>query len=172
MRIAVGSDHAGFHLKEHVRHVLEVEGHDVVDVGTVSPDSVDYPRYAEEASRLVAEGEAERAVLACGSGVGVSIVANKVDGVRAVNAHDPPEAEMARRHNDANVVALSGTRLKPEQADRDRGHLPAHHLRGRAPCPPGRPDRRRGARSGLRGTVAVSRRDRRLGRSPPPGNGG
>jgi ribose 5-phosphate isomerase B len=118
MRIAVGSDHAGFHLKEHVRHVLEAEGHDVVDVGTISPDSVDYPRYAEEASRLVAEGEVERAVLACGSGVGVSIVANKIDGVRAVNAHDPPEAEMARRHNDANVLALSGTRLKPEQADR------------------------------------------------------
>jgi ribose 5-phosphate isomerase B len=118
MRIAVGSDHAGFHLKEHVRQVLEAEGHDVVDVGTVSPDSVDYPRFAEEASRLVADGEAQRAVLACGSGVGVSIVANKVDGVRAVNAHDPSEAEMARRHNDANVVTLSGARLQPEQADR------------------------------------------------------
>ena len=118
MRIAVGSDHAGFHLKEHVRQVLAAEGHDVVDVGTISPDSVDYPRYAEEASRLVAEGEAQRAILACGSGVGVSIVANKVDGVRAVNAHDASEAEMARRHNDANVVTLSGARLQPEQADR------------------------------------------------------
>jgi ribose 5-phosphate isomerase B len=118
MRIAVGSDHAGFHLKEHVRQVLAAEGHDIVDVGTVSPHSVDYPRYAEEASRLVAEGEAERAVLACGSGVGVSIVANKIDGVRAVNAHDTSEAEMARRHNDANVVTLSGARLAPEQADR------------------------------------------------------
>jgi ribose 5-phosphate isomerase B len=118
MRIAVGSDHAGFHLKEHVRRVLEAEGHDIVDVGTVSPDSVDYPRYAEEASRLVAEGEVDRAVLACGSGVGVSIVANKVAGVRAVNAHDASEAEMARRHNDANVVTLSGARLQPEQADR------------------------------------------------------
>jgi ribose 5-phosphate isomerase B len=118
MRIAVGSDHAGFHLKEHVRQVLESQGHDVVDVGTISPDSVDYPRYAEEASRLVADGDAERAVLACGSGVGVSIVANKVSGVRAVNAHDPSEAEMARRHNDANVVTLSGVRLAPEQADR------------------------------------------------------
>jgi ribose 5-phosphate isomerase B len=118
MRIAVGSDHAGFHLKEHVRQVLEAEGHDVVDVGTISPDSVDYPRYAEEAGRRVADGGVERAVLACGSGVGVSIVANKVDGVRAVNAHDPSEAEMARRHNDANVVALSGARLQPEQADR------------------------------------------------------
>ncbi|TML01604.1 MAG: ribose 5-phosphate isomerase B [Actinobacteria bacterium] len=118
MRIAVASDHAGFHLKEHVRQVLETQGHDVIDVGTVSPDSVDYPRYAEEASRLVAEGEAERAVLACGSGVGVSIVANKVAGVRAVNAHDPSEAEMARRHNDANVVALGGARLATDQADR------------------------------------------------------
>ena len=118
MRIAVGSDHAGFHLKEHVRQVLEGQGHDVVDVGTVSPESVDYPRYAEEASRLVAEGDAERAILACGSGVGVSIVANKVPGVRAVNAHDASEAEMARRHNDANVVTLSGARLQPEQADR------------------------------------------------------
>ena len=118
MRIAVGSDHAGFHLKEHVRQVLEGQGHDVVDVGTVSPESVDYPRYAEEASRLVAEGDAERAILACGSGVGVSIVANKVAGVRAVNAHDASEAEMARRHNDANVVTLSGARIQPEQADR------------------------------------------------------
>jgi ribose 5-phosphate isomerase B len=117
MRIAVGSDHAGFHLKEHVRQVLERAGHDIVDVGTGTPDSVDYPRFAEEASRLVADGAAERAVLACGSGVGVSIVANKVAGVRAVNAHDAAEAEMARRHNDANVVTLSGARLKPEQAD-------------------------------------------------------
>jgi ribose 5-phosphate isomerase B len=117
MRIAVASDHAGFHLKEHVRQVLERAGHEIVDVGTVTPHSVDYPRFAEEASRLVAAGEAERAVLACGSGVGVSIVANKVAGVRAVNAHDAAEAEMARRHNDANVVALSGARLKPEQAD-------------------------------------------------------
>jgi ribose 5-phosphate isomerase B len=117
MRIAVGSDHAGFHLKEHVRQVLQRAGHDIVDVGTGTPDSVDYPRFAEEASRLVAGGEAERAVLACGSGVGVSIVANKVAGVRAVNAHDAAEAEMARRHNDANVVTLSGARLQPEQAD-------------------------------------------------------
>ena len=118
MRIAVGSDHAGFHLKEHVRHVLEAQGHEIVDVGTASSDSVDYPRYAEEASRLVAAGEADRAVLACGSGVGVSIVANKVAGVRAVNAHDPSEAEMARRHNDANVVALGGARVATDQADR------------------------------------------------------
>jgi ribose 5-phosphate isomerase B len=114
MRIAVGSDHAGFHLKEHVKAALVASGH---DVGTGSSHSVDYPRFAAEAARLVAEGGADRAVLACGSGVGVAIVANKVAGVRAVNAHDPGEAEMARRHNDANVLALSGQRLGPSEAE-------------------------------------------------------
>jgi ribose 5-phosphate isomerase B len=117
MKIAVGADHAGFHLKEHVKAALEDAGHDVVDVGTDSPGSVDYPAFAVDAAQLVAGGEAERAVIACGSGVGVSIVANKVDGVRAVNAHDAAEAEMSRRHNDANVVTLSGARLSPEAAD-------------------------------------------------------
>ncbi len=117
MRIAVGSDHAGFHLKEHVKGALARLGHDVIDVGPDTAGSVDYPQFAADAARLVAEGEADRGVLACGSGVGVAIVANKVLGVRAVNAHDPAEAEMARRHNDANVVTLSGVRLGPHDAD-------------------------------------------------------
>jgi ribose 5-phosphate isomerase B len=117
MVIAVGSDHAGYHLKEHVKAVLAAAGHDVRDVGTASAHSVDYPAFAQHAATLVAEGEVERAVIACGSGVGVAIVANKIPGVRAVNAHDPSEAEMARRHNDANVVTLSGARLAPIDAD-------------------------------------------------------
>ena len=117
MRIAVGSDHAGFHLKEHVKTVLAALGHEVVDVGPASSGSVDYPQFAADAARLVSGGEVARGVLACGSGVGVAIVANKVSGVRAVNAHDAAEAEMARRHNDANVVTLSGSRLGPQQAD-------------------------------------------------------
>jgi ribose 5-phosphate isomerase B len=117
MVIAIGSDHAGYHLKEHVKAMLLSAGHEVVDVGTGTPESVDYPAYAEQAARLVSDGEAERAVLACGSGVGVAIVANKVAGIRAVNAHDPSEVEMARRHNDANTVTLSGARLTPAQAD-------------------------------------------------------
>src|SRR3954468_8226828 len=117
MRIAVGSDHAGFHLKEHVKAVLAALGHDVVDVGPATPGSVDYPQFAADAAGLVGRGEGERGVLAWGSGVGVAIVANKVAGVRAVNAHDTAEAEMARRHNDANVVTLSGARLGPQQAD-------------------------------------------------------
>jgi ribose 5-phosphate isomerase B len=117
LRIAVGSDHAGFHLKEHVRAALARAGHEVFDVGTSSPESVDYPMFAAQAAQMVAGGMAERAVLACGSGVGVAIVANKVAGIRAVNAHDASEVEMARRHNDANVVALSGARLSPAEAD-------------------------------------------------------
>jgi len=117
MRIAIASDHAGFELKEHVKAQLTADGHDVVDVGPESDESVDYPRYAAPAARLVAEGDAERGVLVCGSGVGVAIVANKVPGVRAVNAHDAEEAQLARAHNDANVVTLSGRRLDGEHAD-------------------------------------------------------
>ncbi|MCL4286954.1 MAG: ribose 5-phosphate isomerase B [Thermoleophilia bacterium] len=111
MRIAIGSDHAGYELKEAVGPSLEAAGHELIDVGTDSTDAVDYPDPAARAARLVAGGEAERAVIVCGSGVGVAIAANKVGGVRAVNAHDPEEAEMSRRHNDANVLTLAGRRL-------------------------------------------------------------
>ena len=117
MRIAIGSDHAGFELKEHVKEQLAAAGHDIVDVGTDSDESTDYATYARPAAELVAKGDAERGVLVCGSGVGVSIVANKVAGVRAVNAHDAEEAQLARAHNDANVVTLSGRRIDREQAD-------------------------------------------------------
>jgi ribose 5-phosphate isomerase B len=116
MRIALGSDHAGLELKQKVAPILESAGHEIVDVGTDTEESTDYPRYAAAAARMVAGGDAERAVLVCGSGVGVSIVANKVSGVRAVNAHDAEEAEMSRRHNDANVLALAGRRLPEADA--------------------------------------------------------
>jgi ribose 5-phosphate isomerase B len=117
MRIALASDHAGFTLKDHLATALAAAGHDVLDVGAEGTESVDYPQYAAPAARLVADGEADRGVLVCGSGNGVAIVANKVHGIRAVNAHDADEAEMARRHNDANVVTLSGARLAAEAAD-------------------------------------------------------
>jgi ribose 5-phosphate isomerase B len=117
VRIAVGADHAGYELKSAVAPVLEREGHELIDVGTDSKESVDYPDFACEAAKLVSQGEADRAVIVCGSGVGVSIVANKLYGIRAVNAHDADEAEMSRRHNDANVLTLSGKRLGPEDAE-------------------------------------------------------
>jgi ribose 5-phosphate isomerase B len=116
VKIAMGSDHAGFELKESVKRRLEAEGHEIEDVGTHSADSVDYPPFAARAAELVAAGEAERGILVCGSGNGVAIVANKVDGIRAVNAHDADEAEMSRRHNDANVITLSGQRLSSADA--------------------------------------------------------
>lgn len=117
MRIAIGSDHAGFELKQQIAQSLRAKGHEVKDFGTDSDESVDYPDYAEPPAREVAVGAADRAVLVCGSGVGVAIVANKVDGARAVNAHDAEEAEMSRRHNDANVLTLSGRRLGADQAE-------------------------------------------------------
>jgi ribose 5-phosphate isomerase B len=116
MRVAVAADHAGFPLKGVIVPLLEHAGHDVIDCGTVSEESVDYPVYAARAARLVSSGEADRAVLACGSGTGVSIVANKFVGVRAVNARDSEDAEMGRRHNDVNVLALAGRRLEGDQA--------------------------------------------------------
>ncbi len=117
VRVAIGSDHAGYDLKQVVGPMLREAGHEVIDVGTDSEESVDYPVYASRAAHLVADGDADRGVIVCGSGVGVSIAANKVDGVRAVNGHDPEEAEMSRRHNDANVLTLAGRRLTPEQAE-------------------------------------------------------
>ena len=117
MKIAIGSDHAGYELKSALAPALREHGHELIDVGTDSSESVDYPDFAAAAARMVGEGAAERAVIVCGSGVGVSIVANKVDGVRAVNAHDADEAEMSRRHNDANVLTLSGQRLSAADAD-------------------------------------------------------
>ena len=117
VRIAIGSDHAGYELKEALAPSLRAAGHELVDVGADSEESVDYPDPAARAARMVGGGEADRAVIVCGSGVGVSIVANKVDGVRAVNAHDPGEAEMSRRHNDVNVLTLAGRRLEPADAE-------------------------------------------------------
>jgi len=115
MRIAIGSDHAGFEQKELLRAHLAEQGHEIADVGTDSAEeSVDYPDYAVAVAKKVAGGEADYGVLVCGTGLGMAITANKVDGVRAVNVTDPEFAKLAREHNDANVVAVSG-RFVPEQ---------------------------------------------------------
>jgi ribose 5-phosphate isomerase B len=116
MRISIGSDHAGFELKEKLEAHLRAIGHEVSDVGTHNDDSVDYPDLAAAVGTAVAKGEAERGVLVCGSGVGVAIAANKVDGVRAANVYDPEMAKMSRLHNDANVVTMGGRYLPEEVA--------------------------------------------------------
>ncbi|HOD74636.1 MAG TPA: ribose 5-phosphate isomerase B [Syntrophorhabdaceae bacterium] len=108
MKIAVGSDHAGFELKEYIKGILPPGEHEVADVGTHSPESVDYPDFGLEVARRVAAGEADRGIIVCGTGIGMSIAANKVRGIRAALVNDLYTAAQSRRHNDANVLVLGG----------------------------------------------------------------
>jgi ribose 5-phosphate isomerase B len=112
MIISIGSDHAGFLYKEALKHMLEDAGHTVMDVGPDTDDRVDYPDYGVAAAQLVANGQAERGVVVCGSGIGISIAANKVHGIRCANVTSVEMAQLARAHNDANMIAL-GERLTP-----------------------------------------------------------
>jgi ribose 5-phosphate isomerase B len=108
VRIAIGSDHRGFALKEALKELLAELGHEWVDFGCQSDEPVDYPDIARPLAEAVAAGEYERGILICGSGVGMSIAANKVKGVRAALCHDTFAGRLARRHNDANVLCLGG----------------------------------------------------------------
>ncbi|MEY2719419.1 MAG: ribose 5-phosphate isomerase [Bacteroidota bacterium] len=110
MTISIGSDHAGYAYKEELKSMLSALGHDVIDVGTESEDSVDYPDYGIAAAALVRDDKADYAVLICGSGIGISIAANKLQGIRAANCTSVEMAQLARQHNNANVVAV-GQRL-------------------------------------------------------------
>lgn len=115
--ILVGSDHAGFDLKESLKRHLEALGHRVVDKGPSSTASVDYPDFAAAVCHALMAGEGERAVLVCGTGIGMSIAANKVRGVRAALVHDPFTARLAREHNNANVICLGARLLAPAYAE-------------------------------------------------------
>ena len=108
MRIAMGSDHAGFLLKESIKESLAEQGHEVVDFGTDSERPVDYPAFVAAAAHAVGNGECERGIVMGGSGQGEQIAANKVHGVRAALCHDLFLAELSRRHNDANVLSMGG----------------------------------------------------------------
>lgn len=113
MNVAIGADHAGFALKERVGQYLESKGYTVLDMGTDSEESTDYPQYAFQVAEAVRDGRADRGVLVCDSGNGIAIAANKVEGIRAAIAVNPRHAELSRRHNDANVLVL-GSMLTPE----------------------------------------------------------
>jgi ribose 5-phosphate isomerase B len=113
MKIAVGADHAGFALKEKIREWLKNQGFEVQDEGTHCGDSVDYPDYARKVGETVAKREAEMGILVCGSGIGMSIAANKVAGIRAAAVTTVHEAQMSREHNNANVLTL-GARILSE----------------------------------------------------------
>jgi ribose 5-phosphate isomerase B len=115
--IAIGSDHAGFDLKEHLRRFLEAKGHPVEDFGTHDTQPVDYPDIAWKTAEAVSSGRCQVGILICGTGLGMSITANKVPGIRAALCHDSLTARMAREHNDANVLAIGGRITGPGLAE-------------------------------------------------------
>lgn len=108
MKIAIASDHGGFELKENIKKYLEERNIEVMDLGTHSEESVDYPVYGKACGEAVAKGEADRGIVCCGTGIGISIAANKVNGVRCALCTDVTMAQLTRKHNNANVLALGG----------------------------------------------------------------
>lgn len=116
--VAIAADHAGYELKDLLRGEIESMGFEVLDLGTNGPESVDYPDFAAAAAEAVATGRVSRALLICGTGIGISIAANRHPEVRAALCHDAATARLAREHNDANVLAL-GARIVGEEVARD-----------------------------------------------------
>lgn len=114
--IAIGSDHGGYELKEFLKSRLEENNLDYKDVGCYSLDEVDYPKISEKAAQLVADGKCEKGIVICGTGIGVSIAANKVTGIRCALCSDCFSAEMAKEHNNANMIALGARVIGPELA--------------------------------------------------------
>src|ERR1035438_2051998 len=114
MKIALGADHRGHAVKEKIAVLLNEQGHQVLDMGTNSAKSCDYPDVAYPSAKAVAEGKADRAILICGSGIGMTICANKVRGARAALCHDELTAQMSRRHNNANILCLASDVLGDE----------------------------------------------------------
>lgn len=118
MKIALGADHAGYQLKDQIKQHLEQQGISVRDEGTSSAESVDYPDYARAVAHDVSQQRADLGILVCGSGIGMAITANKVDGIRAANVSSEYEAQMSREHNNANVLALGGRIVSVDEAFR------------------------------------------------------
>lgn len=110
MKIGIGNDHSGFEMKQEIIKFLQEMGHEVIDHGTYDTERCDYPIYGEKVGRAVASGEVDRGILICGTGLGISLAANKVRGVRAVVCSEPCTARLSRQHNDANVLAF-GARI-------------------------------------------------------------
>jgi ribose 5-phosphate isomerase B len=116
VNVALGCDHVALDLKRYLAAKIVGAGHEVIDVGTYTTERVDYPTYGEAAARQVVDGNADRAIVMCGSGVGISIAASKVRGIRCVLCSEPYSALMSREHNDANVLALGARVVGPELA--------------------------------------------------------
>ena len=136
MKIALGSDHGGFELKEYLKQMLAA-GHELTDVGTNGPESVDYPDYAIKVARLVAGGQVERGILICSTGIGMSVTANKVAGVRAALAFDLFAAAQSRRHVDANILVLGAADHRTGACGGDRQGMAGDAFRRRPPSEAG-----------------------------------
>ncbi|MEO1089954.1 MAG: ribose 5-phosphate isomerase B [Pseudomonadota bacterium] len=117
MRLAFAADHAGVGLKDQLAAAATAAGHEVVDLGTHGAERVDYPQFGRRCAEVVAAGQADRGVVVCGTGIGISIAANKVAGIRCALAHDVTTARMSRLHNDANMLALGARVVGPQVAD-------------------------------------------------------
>lgn len=118
MKIALGCDHGGYALKEHIRTILERLGHTCEDFGCHTPESCDYPDFGAEAARAVADGRCQRGIVLCTTGIGISIAANKIHGIRCAHCADSFQAELCRRHNDANMMAVGAGFTGPALAER------------------------------------------------------
>ncbi len=116
MRIALSADHAGYVLKNELAHWLRDQGHDVEDLGTNGPESVDYPEFGSKLARVVGSGGADKGIAVCGSGIGISIAVNRDPRCRCARVDDPLSAALAREHNDANVLALGARLVGPDMA--------------------------------------------------------
>jgi len=116
-KLALAADHGGYELKELIKNYIPTLGtYEIIDLGTNSAESVDYPEYGKQAAKAIAKGQADRGIIFCGTGTGMAIAANKTKGIRAANCTNAIMAEMSRRHNDANILALGGRIVEPELA--------------------------------------------------------
>lgn len=115
MEIGIASDHAGYALKQYLKKYLEENNYNIIDYGTNSEESVDYPDYGKKLAQAVVDGDI-KGIAVCGSGIGISIAANKVDGARAALVHDEENAKLARQHNDANIICLAGRQIDFDEA--------------------------------------------------------
>ena len=116
MKISMGCDHGGYDLKEEIKKYLEEQGHQIIDCGCYSKESCDYPEFARAAANAVAEGKADRGIVICTTGIGVSITANKVKGIRCALCHNEHTATMTRLHNNSNMLAMGAGELSTEEA--------------------------------------------------------
>lgn len=116
MKIAIGSDHGGFKLKGVLANHLKERGIEVLDLGTMNEDSVDYPEYGQKVAKAVASGEADKGIVVCGTGIGISIAANKVKGIICAIPYNEFAAEMCKKHNDANMISFGGRTFTDEEA--------------------------------------------------------